>query len=393
MGIKFPHLKNLISRLERFTATVIWITVIVQLSLSLTAQPALAQTFFETPKTFIVSEACNATTSIRRRETDPVALEINRQYQALGVNRSISPTHTLIEVNGARKWVALECGGYAELPSPSDNSIPVTPVAETPRRVTSPITAGQQTLSVISFNVESDVEDTDPNKVAQDIQRIPAADLWGLSEVANETAANIFRDAASAGADFGSILGTTGSNDKLQIVYNKKRLKLICTEELDEVAGTRKPLVAQFQLQPAGPEFLFTVNHFNRRDEDVRNAQAEGLRKWAATQSIPVLAVGDYNLDYDPSKSEGNDAFDIVMKDDVFNWIQPPCVGTNSCPPTGTQCDPQYNSILDFALVAGAAKQWEASSEILFANEEDYCPKEKRGFSDHRPVSAHFRIR
>ena len=203
MGIKFPHLKNLISRLERFTATVIWITVIVQLSLSLTAQPALAQTFFETPKTFIVSEACNATTSIRRRETDPVALEINRQYQALGVNRSISPTHTLIEVNGARKWVALECGGYAELPSPSDNSIPVTPVAETPRRVTSPITAGQQTLSVISFNVESDVEDTDPNKVAQDIQRIPAADLWGLSEVANETAAKIFRDAASAGADFG----------------------------------------------------------------------------------------------------------------------------------------------------------------------------------------------
>ena len=37
-------------------------------------------------------------------------------------------------------------------------------------------------LTVVSYNVESD-SDTDPAKVVQDLQRIPASHIWGLAEV------------------------------------------------------------------------------------------------------------------------------------------------------------------------------------------------------------------
>ncbi|NJL82491.1 MAG: hypothetical protein HC890_05155 [Chloroflexaceae bacterium] len=376
--------------ITRCNVTIIGISLAVQLVSSLTIQPALAQALFDNPRTFIVSRSCNATTSIKK-QTEPVALEINQKYPAFAENRRSNPTHVFLDVDNARKWVALECGRYAELPNSNNNSQPLfSEETESENTLNLPNLQGQN-LSAIAFNVESDdVEDTDPIKVAQDIRRIPAADVWGLSEVANEDAANIFTGAV--GEDYGSILGTTGSNDKLQIIYNKERLALIRSEELDEVEGTRKPLVAQFKLQPEGLEFLFTVNHFNRRNEDLRNAQAEELRQWAARQSLPVLAVGDFNLDFDPIRKKGNAAFDIFLKDDVLEWIQPPCIVTNSCPSTGTQCNPNFNSILDFVFVAGEAKKWGATSSVLFIDDSDYCRREKEGFSDHRPVSATFQL-
>lgn len=359
------------------------------------SQPALAQVLFDAPKTFTVSQSCNATTSIKRA-TNPVALKIGDRHQALGENKSFQPSHVLIGLNGSRKWVALSCGSYtdaiAEVPkdqnlnqdqNQNQNQDPII-VDQLPRN---------QTLKIIGFNVESDdLEDTDPQKVAQDMQGLPPADLWGLSEVASPEAAQIFRNAIAAGSDYESILGTTGTTDRLQIVYNTQRLKLTQPAlELREVSGTRKPLVAQFQLQPSGPEFLFMVNHFNRRDAAVREAQAAAVREWATAQSLPIIAAGDYNFDVDPNTKKGNPAFEIFRQDDLFSWIEPDCVTQKNCPQTGTQCNPRFNSILDFTFVTGAAKSWQANSAILFA-ENDYCLREKLGFSDHRPVVATFEI-
>jgi hypothetical protein len=53
-----------------------------------------------------------------------------------------------------------------------------------------------------------------------------------------------------------------------------------------------------------------------------------------------------------------------------------------------TQCS--FNSVLDFVFVAGAARQWSASSEILAA-EQSYCPSDQNR-SDHRPVLASFQL-
>jgi hypothetical protein len=63
----------------------------------------------------------------------------------------------------------------------------------------------------------------------------------------------------------------------------------------------------------------------------------------------------------------------------VLTWIRPPQL-------IRTQCS--FNSVLDFVFVAGAARQWRASSEIL-AVQESYCPSDQNR-SDHRPVLATF---
>lgn len=252
-----------------------------------------------------------------------------------------------------------------------------------------PAPAFADNLSVISYNVESDnINDTNPSKVAEDIEKIVVADLWGFSEVANQDAANIFLDAvAFPSAEFNSILGTTGASDKLQIVYNKNVLKLINSDELDNSGGTRSPLFARFEFIPNGQEFLFMVNHFNRGDEAKRQTQAKTVREWAKKATLPVIAVGDYNFDFDIPTKTNNKAFDIFLEDNVFEWIQPQCLSNGNCPDTGTQCDSRFNSILDFIFVANGAKKWTADSEVLFLD-EDICARERNGFSDHRPVIA-----
>ena len=183
-------------------------------------------------------------------------------------------------------------------------------------------------LSVISYNVESDdIDDTDPQKVAEDIKKIAGADLWGFSEVANQDAADVFQEAvAYPGADFDSRLGTTGSNDKLQLAFNKNVLKLINWDQLDNSGGTRAPLFARFEFIPNGQQFLFMVNHFNRGDEVKRQKQAKKVREWAKKETLPIIAVGDYNFDFDIQTKSNNKAFDIFLEDDVFEWIQPHCL-------------------------------------------------------------------
>lgn len=76
---------------------------------------ACAQVMFDTPKNFVVSEVCEAYTSIRN-ENDPVPLTIGRGYRALGENRTPGATHAFLEVNGQRKWAALTCGDYDGTP-------------------------------------------------------------------------------------------------------------------------------------------------------------------------------------------------------------------------------------------------------------------------------------
>ena len=73
--------------------------------------PAFAQTFFPTPKGFTVTRACNATRSIKKGG-DPIALHIEATYKALGTNKAREASHVYINVNGDRKWVAIECGTF-----------------------------------------------------------------------------------------------------------------------------------------------------------------------------------------------------------------------------------------------------------------------------------------
>ena len=251
------------------------------------------------------------------------------------------------------------------------------------------------TLTVVSFNVESD-RDTSPHKVAQDIRAISAAsaaDLFGLAEVRGADDLAIYAEAAARkGADFRALLARNGGDDRVAILFNASALELRQVRELDRIPGSRKALVARFQHRTLATEFLFIVNHFNRRDTARRNRQALLIRDWVLAQDLPAILVGDYNFDYDPNKGRGNAAFEIFTEDPGLVWLQPPCIVAGTCPSTGTQCDDRFNSIMDFVLLAHQGRGWKGRSAILM-QQPDYCERERRGYADHRPVLGVFEIR
>jgi len=207
------------------------------------------------------------------------------------------------------------------------------------------------------------------------------------------------------GSDFELIFGTQGTcSDKLAILYNRDRLELVepSQELISEVGGDRAPLVAQFRSIPDGAELFAVVNHFARSNTGSRNRQATNLRSWIEQQSLPVVTLGDFNMEYsvdldldrprscDGYLELGNEAFTIFTASDEIRWIQPQCLANGTCPIEGTGCFlPCFNSILDFIFVGGtAAADWTGTSEIAFSNDTNYCANDPLGGADHRPVLA-----
>ena len=243
-----------------------------------------------------------------------------------------------------------------------------------------------ETIAVVGWNTESGgADDGTLDDLIRDAQGV---DLWGFSEV--ETGwMSTFTAAAEAGegADFKSVLGTTGGGDRLLIVYDADRFDLVDSMELNEINAlgrVRAPLVAHLRLKSTGQELLFMVNHLYRSRAEQRHIQSEQLNAWAAAQSLPVIAVGDYNYDWAVKGGDGDhdEGFDRITANAVFEWIRPAEL-------VRTQCS-SFNSVLDFVFASGQAQSWSATSEIL-ERQPDYCPDDAKT-SDHRPVRASFEL-
>jgi len=243
-------------------------------------------------------------------------------------------------------------------------------------------------ITVLGYNVESG--DSVPSTTAEYIREVQGEVLWGFSETLNASWLTTFAEAAAddGSQDFQTLLGTTGFSDRLGIVWDDNILEMLGSTELDNinVGGTvRAPLVARFRIRESGTEFKFMVNHLWRTDSSGRFEQAQLLNQWAAAETLPVIAVGDYNFDW---AVEGGDedhdaAYDELIADDVWTWVRPD-------PLIATQCNFSYNSVLDFTFVANGAQGWASSSDILFP-ENVYC-QDTPEKPDHRPVQARFTI-
>ncbi len=242
-------------------------------------------------------------------------------------------------------------------------------------------------LHVIGFNVESG--DSDPNVVARIVDEMDRCDAWGLSEVESWVWAQIFERAAERGrsADYRRILGTTGREDRLLIIYNAARIEVVRSFELDHVnpgGRYRAPLVAEMRHRATGRRFLFMVNHLARGSADARRRQARLLNEWAERQTLPIIAVGDYNFDWDVQNGDRDHdkGYDLLTAGGVFEWVRPKAL-------VNTQAS-GYDNVLDFVFVAGEAQGWSGTSTILKAH-VDLAP-DNRATSDHRPVMARFDV-
>ncbi len=215
-------------------------------------------------------------------------------------------------------------------------------------------------LSVVSWNVESG--GNNPAVIAQQIRDdFTGVDLWGFSEV-KKSSRNIYRAATSDGEGLSSryILGRSGGGDRLMIVYNTDRLEKMGVEELGHLRfnGGRSPLVAKFKIKSNSKQFLFMVNHLYRGNTHKRQKQARGLRDWVRNQSLPVIATGDYNFDYDVPNGPGNQAFNIFLQGDSYTWLKPTVRVSTQYSDRDNDGVNDYNSILDFVFVANGATDW-----------------------------------
>lgn len=251
---------------------------------------------------------------------------------------------------------------------------PVTPVnANTP-------------FTVVSWNTE--LNDADLATISARIAAFEGVDLWGLNEVTRASDQPALEAAAEVGegVDYASVVGTTGGQDRLLAIYNAARFTLVewWEEHPINTTGTaRAPLVLHLRDRASGKEFLFMVNHLYRSRDEERHKQAALLNRWAAAQPLPIIAVGDYNFDWALTGDTYDLGYDLLTHDSVFVWLAPPTLVTTQC--SGWPC--QYNSVLDFVFVAGAAQRWRAEATII-VTPNDF--PDSAATSDHRPVLARF---
>jgi len=249
----------------------------------------------------------------------------------------------------------------------------------------------QHNLTVLSWNVESGGNDS--SYVAQRLRDLEGIDLLGLSEV-RENEQNTFTSAAAFGenASYNSVLGQTGGGDRLLIIYNDDRFDLLDQNELDNINidGTvRSPLVVHIRDNHAQKEFLFMVNHLARNDRNGgtpnrRQVQAQMLNQWVANQTLPVIAVGDYNFDFEIDSSTHDPAMDLLLENQHFFWVYPPLL-------VRTNCNFNFDdAILDFFFVNRQGLKWSPESEIMIHYEDCLIPNAN---SDHRAIIGYLSVK
>jgi endonuclease/exonuclease/phosphatase family metal-dependent hydrolase len=232
-------------------------------------------------------------------------------------------------------------------------------------------------LYVGSFNINSGRSSA--LLIARQMASQDQIELWGISESDHEWPSKILT-IINQNKNYAVIRGTTGINKNLlQIYYDTNKFHLIAHTELDEINPNKKvraPLLAHLRNKTTGKELLFMVNHLYRADSDARLLQAKKINAWVKKQTLPVIAVGDYNFDLSPyNPADHGEGFDAITQDNILQWIEPSILLPSQCS--------KYNSILDFIFISNKVVYTAANSDILYP-ETSYCEYNKN--SDHRPV-------
>lgn len=280
-------------------------------------------------------------------------------------------TVTVVGCNAACDWYELADGTWI--------AAFLVELAAAPASIVEPIT-------VAGWNTE--LNDADISVIGDRIAAFQDVDLWGLAEVNRAGHQMPLELAAEAGeaADYSSVLSVSGGGDRLLALYDTSRFTLIDSWEenaINTTGNARAALVLQLRVKTGGLKFLFMVNHLYRSRDDERHKQAELLNAWAASQRLPVIAVGDYNFDWDVLGSRHDDGYELMTAGERFVWVRPETLVTTQC--SGWPCE--FNSVLDFVFTAGTARTWPAESEIVVVPGD--FPDDNTS-SDHRPVMARF---
>lgn len=241
-------------------------------------------------------------------------------------------------------------------------------------------------IRMFCWNVESDGADSEV--IAKQLAEFNQNDHYDVLALTEVKPQDLKKFRYALGKHYKYSHTRSGNSDRLEILYNQNRFQRIREFEIKEInikGRYRAPLVAHLKDRQTGIEFLVMNNHLARGKSEIRQKQAEMLVDWARDQTLPVFALGDYNFDYVFETRKGNPAFANMLRDNIWRWVEPTkMIDSNwyDDPKNPDGKDDYPGSLLDFAFVAGPAKNWKAECNII-VREGDFPDDETT--SDHRP--------
>jgi hypothetical protein len=268
----------------------------------------------------------------------------------------------------------------------------------------SPLHAEPIQIKVISWNLQSD-QSSDDFVAAQAAQK-GVIDIWGLSEVRDQETLTTFENAIeeATGIEYTSKLSEAGSRDRLAILFNATVFNAIDVtpgdqsldpffeiKEVQVTPGLRPGLAVLLEGRRTGQRFFLVANHFKccggQSNIATRVAQAEALNAFANSQSLPVMAIGDFNTPTPVSGDVIPDALHTMTVEGPFQWVKPGVL----VPTEDT------GSVLDYLLVANPVEGWTGTATILRRAGNNAAQPgdpfvDTAESTDHRPVLGVFTL-
>ncbi|MFK7767101.1 MAG: endonuclease/exonuclease/phosphatase family protein [Mariniblastus sp.] len=247
-------------------------------------------------------------------------------------------------------------------------------------------TATTAAYKIFSWNVESN--GAEAKTICQQLKQLNMADKYDIVALTEVLPADLSKFRSALGTHYKYIYSKSGNNDKMQLLYNENKFEKVRQIDLNEINISqryRAPMALHLKDRTSDVEFMVMVNHLARGKAKIRQQQATMLVEWARDQTLPIFAVGDYNFDFVFETEKGNPAFVNFLKDNIWRWVKPTeFIDTNwyDNPEEPDGKDDYPGSMLDFAFVAGPAKEWDSTCNVI-VREGDFPDNEKT--SDHRP--------
>lgn len=244
-------------------------------------------------------------------------------------------------------------------------------------------------IKILAWNIE--IGGSDPKVIEGQIEAMRGKfDILALTEVP-EDELNRFGKFFQPGS---FVAGKPDNTACLLIAWNSEAFEIVDHKELQEwnginlTQGLTAPLIVTLKHKTSQKSFELVNNHFIRGSAQRRNQQTEAMVGWAAKETAPIIAVGDYNMDYDFPSQKGNAAFDIALKGDVFHWVKPTkLVDTNWADRDKDGVDDYPDSMLSFTFTAHCP--WDCTVDVI-VRDGDF-PDDKTT-SDHRPTLTTVKI-
>ena len=239
----------------------------------------------------------------------------------------------------------------------------------------------KQQYKILAWNVELD-GGADPNVIARQMKDFEDYGIIALMETTPEAFEVVKKSIKHKGA-----LSKSGRRIRLAILWDDAKFSIENFKELDDLNEDmkyRSPWTMLVKDLATGRSFHLVTVHLARGWEGMRQRQARGIRDWAREKSLPVVAIGDFNFDYVFADEKGNEAFNQFLEDGIMKWVRPEeLIDTNWYDPEKDGVDNYPGSMLDFAFVAGPAKDWSPTCRVI-VRDGDF-PDDKKT-SDHRPI-------